>query len=143
VSYSILIIDDEKNVRVALGNLLKDYGYKIFLAERLVEAEKILLTEEISLIMLDLFLNQEDGLKWLKKMSSMKKYYPTTIIISGNVNPETLEKGMEIGVVGVLKKPFASEEVINIIREALEKRSSKINILSSSGVKRNNEDITL
>ena len=132
VSYSILIIDDEKNVRVTLGNLLKDYGYKIFLAERLVEAEKILLTEEISLIMLDLFLNQEDGLKWLKKMSSMKKYYPTTIIISGNVNPETLEKAMEIGVVGVLKKPFSSEEVINIIREALEKRSSKINILSSS-----------
>lgn len=120
----ILIIDDEKNVRISLKNLLKDYGYQIFLAEKLVEAERILFAEEIELIMLDIILDKEDGLNWLKKMYNRKKYYPT-IVISGNATMEIIEKAKEIGAIGVIEKPFSSEEVINVIRNTLKKVENK------------------
>lgn len=115
---NILIIDDEKNVRISLKNLLKDYGYQIFLAEKLVEAERILFAEKIELIMLDIVLDREDGLNWLKKMYGRKKYYPT-IVISGNANIEIIEKAKEIGAIGVIEKPFSSEKVLNIIKGIL------------------------
>lgn len=114
----ILIIDDEKNVRISLNNLLKDYNYQIFLTEKLIEAERILFTEKIDLIILDIVLNKEDGLNWLKKMYDRKKYYPT-VIISGNANLEMIKKAKEVGAQGILEKPFSSEKVLRIVKEVL------------------------
>ncbi|MDI6786529.1 MAG: response regulator [bacterium] len=115
----ILIIDDEKNVRISLKNLLKDYGYQIFLAEKLVEAERILLAEEINLVILDIVLNKEDGLNWLRKMYGRKKYCPT-IVISGNSNAKIIKEAKEIGAIGILEKPFSGEKVLHMIKSILE-----------------------
>lgn len=118
---SILIIDDEKNVRISLGNLLKDYGYKVFLAEKIIEAERILFAEKIDLVILDVVLNKEDGLDWLKRMNNRKRYYPT-IVISGNANMEILERAKEIGTIGVIEKPFSSQGVLNMVKSALKRK---------------------
>ena len=65
---SILIVDDEENIRETLKDVLEDEGYAVFLAENGKVALRILDTHVVDVILLDLWLPEIGGMDVLKMM---------------------------------------------------------------------------
>ena len=66
VKIKLLIIDDEKDIRDSLKDILIDEGYEIHLATNALEAKKVKLSQTFDLILLDIWMPDIDGLSLLK-----------------------------------------------------------------------------
>ena len=70
IKTKLLIIDDEKDIRDSLKDILIDEGYEVDLAEHALEAKKIKLSKKFDLILLDIWMPDIDGLSLLKEWAS-------------------------------------------------------------------------
>lgn len=114
---TILVIDDEKQIRRLLEITLSANGYKVILSangkEGLVDAA----TQHPSLILLDLGLPDIDGQEILKKLREW--YQKPIIILSVRDSEEEIIKALDNGANDFLAKPFRSGELLARIRVAL------------------------
>jgi DNA-binding NtrC family response regulator len=101
----ILILDDEKQLTEELSGFFQGTDYKSFEANTAEEANKILLNNEIDLLILDVRLPGVNGLDILKEV---KYQYPAmeVIIISAHGDMDTVIKAMRLGAFDYLRKPF-------------------------------------
>jgi two-component system, OmpR family, KDP operon response regulator KdpE len=114
---TILVIDDEKQIRRLLEITLSANGYKVILSangkEGLVDAA----TQHPSLILLDLGLPDLDGQEILKKLREW--YQKPIIILSVRDSEDEIIKALDSGANDFLAKPFRSGELLARIRVAL------------------------
>jgi two-component system KDP operon response regulator KdpE len=114
---TILVIDDEKQIRRLLEITLSASGYKVILSangkEGLVDAA----TQHPSLILLDLGLPDIDGQEILKKLREW--YQKSIIILSVRDSEDEIIKALDNGANDFLAKPFRSGELLARIRVAL------------------------
>ncbi|WP_372950670.1 response regulator, partial [Mariniphaga sp.] len=114
---TILVIDDEKQIRRLLEITLSANGYKVILSangkEGLVDAA----TQHPSLILLDLGLPDIDGQEILKKLREW--YQKPIIILSVRDSEDEIIKALDSGANDFLAKPFRSGELLARIRVAL------------------------
>lgn len=114
---TILVIDDEKQIRRLLEITLSASGYKVILSangkEGLVDAA----TQHPSLILLDLGLPDIDGQEILKKLREW--YQKPIIILSVRDSEDEIIKALDNGANDFLAKPFRSGELLARIRVAL------------------------
>lgn len=75
----ILIVEDEEMLRDLYEEELMDEGYEVFKAENGFEALKIVGSEEIDLIMMDISMPEMDGIQALGKIASREKKIPVII----------------------------------------------------------------
>ena len=80
----LLIVDDEKDIRDSLKDILIDEGYEIYLAANALEAKKIKLSQTIDLILLDIWMPDIDGLSLLKEWASKNEINCPVIMMSGH-----------------------------------------------------------
>ena len=101
----ILIIDDEKQFTEELNGLFVWSDYISYEANTVDEGRKILRTQEIDILILDVRLQGMDGLDLLKEV---KAIYPTTevVVISAHGDMDTVIKAMRLGAFDYLRKPF-------------------------------------
>ena len=76
----ILIVDDEKNMRISLATVMKDEGYETIAAESAEEALKMLKTEPCFLVITDARLGGMSAYEFLKEMSKSKPDLPILMI---------------------------------------------------------------
>lgn len=117
MSDTILIVDDEPEIRTLLRTGLEGEGYKVHEASTGAEAEACLASEPISLLTLDLNLGGEDGLKIARDFRA-KRNTPI-IMISGKGDPVDRIVGLELGADDYIAKPFIMREVLARIRAVL------------------------
>ena len=114
---TILVIDDEKQIRRLLEITLSANGYKVILSangkEGLVDAA----TQHPSLILLDLGLPDMDGQEILKKLREW--FQKPIIILSVRDSEDEIIKALDNGANDFLAKPFRSGELLARIRVAL------------------------
>jgi len=114
---TILIIDDEKQIRRLLEITLSASGYKVIQSvngrDGLIDAA----THRPSLIILDLGLPDTDGQKILKKLREW--YQKPVIILSVRDSEEDIIKALDNGANDYLTKPFRTGELLARIRAAL------------------------
>lgn len=131
-NFSLLIVDDERNLLENLYNFLKDKGFKnIYTAKNLKESRFKLANFKIDLVVLDLMLPDGSGfdlLKEIRKQSDM-----AVIILSALDGIDDRKEGFENKADDYLVKPFFSDELLWRI-DAVLRRSKKI---------KNNEKINL
>jgi two-component system KDP operon response regulator KdpE len=114
---TILIIDDEVQIRRLLEITLSLDGYKVMLASTSKEGISAAATFNPYLILLDLGLPDEDGLQVLKKL---REWYTNPIIILSVRNSEDdIIKALDIGANDYLTKPFRTGELLARIRTAI------------------------
>jgi two-component system nitrogen regulation response regulator NtrX len=115
---TILIIDDEPEIRAVLRDVLEDENYHICLAGDGIEGLNILETELIDLVILDVWLPNMGGIDVLKVI---KEKYPDVevIIISGHANINIAVKAVKIGAFDFLEKPLSLEKIITVVANAL------------------------
>lgn len=117
MSDSILIVDDEPEVRALLRTGLEAEGFTVLEAGNGAEAEAQLAAQQISLLTLDLKLGGEDGLKLARELRA-KRNTPI-IMITGKGDPIDRVVGLELGADDYIAKPFLMREVVARVRAVL------------------------
>lgn len=125
---TILVVDDEINIRETLKDVLEDEGYEVLLAEDGKGALENLDKRPVDVMLLDLWLPEIGGMEVL---SRAKEEYSSTqiIIISGHGTIDTAVKATKIGAFDFIEKPLSLERVLRIVDHAV-----KISGLSSENI---------
>ncbi len=113
---SILIVDDETNIRATLKSVLAREGYQVDDAAS-VAAARTLLREAYDLVLLDVWFPGESGLDLL---ASIRADAPdtTVIMMSGNADVETAVQATRLGAYDFLEKPLSLERLLVMLRNA-------------------------
>lgn len=124
-NFSILIVDDEKNLLENLYNFLKNKGFKkVYTAKNLKESRFKLKNFKIDLIVLDLMLPDGSGFDLLKEVRKTSDI--AVIILSALDGIDDRREGFENRADDYLVKPFFPDELLWRI-DAILRRSKKIN----------------
>jgi two-component system nitrogen regulation response regulator NtrX len=119
VAETILVVDDEKDIRLTLGGLLADEGYHVFFASSGPEALERLEDALPSVVILDLWMaGAEQGFEVLEKLHEDAPQVPV-IIISGHGNVETAVKAVRIGAYDFIEKPILVDKLLLSVQRAL------------------------
>jgi PAS domain S-box-containing protein len=118
---TILIIDDDPNIRKTLCDILKAKGYDASAASNGTEGIEVLKRSPVHMVVIDLGLPDMPGLEVL---SRMKAGYPFTeaIILTGNSSIDVAIEATNRGAFSFLLKPYDMEQLLLCIRRALEKQ---------------------
>ena len=120
----ILIVDDEKDIRELISEILIDEGYSTRLASNSAECLNKVQNCPPSLLILDIWLKDSkmDGIDILKKV---KNDYPNVpvVIISGHGNIEIAVSAIKQGAYDFIEKPFNLEQLLVVVRRAMETAS--------------------
>jgi DNA-binding NtrC family response regulator len=123
----ILVVDDEKNYCVVLGQLLRRQGYTVSTAENAFTALDILAREPISLVLSDLKMPRMDGLALFQQIREDMGDMPF-IIMTAFATVQTALESIKNGVYDYLLKPFDNEKVLVTINQALTLYRSQLQI---------------
>ena len=130
MSLKILIIEDEPDIRKNLEYNLSREGYSVLTAASIREAEQLIYSNNLSLILLDLMLPDGSGLELCKKMKSDPDVQNLPIIIL-TAKDDEVDKvvGFEIGADDYVTKPFSVRELILRIKAVLKRGENKKDIV--------------
>jgi two-component system nitrogen regulation response regulator NtrX len=117
--HTILIVDDESEIRSSLQGVLEDEGYKTLLAESAEEGLSTLVRKPVDVVLLDIWLPGVDGLEALERIVAMEDA-PEVIMISGHGNIETAVRATKLGAFDFLEKPLSIERTLIVLKNALD-----------------------
>ncbi|SIQ78862.1 two-component system, NtrC family, nitrogen regulation response regulator NtrX [Paracoccus thiocyanatus] len=117
----ILIVDDERDIRELVSDILRDEGFSTRLAANSDQAVAQLNTAEPALMILDIWLKDSkmDGIDILKQVKRNNPDVPV-VIISGHGNIEIAVAAIKQGAYDFIEKPFNIDQLLVVIRRAME-----------------------
>jgi two-component system, NtrC family, nitrogen regulation response regulator NtrX len=118
---SILIVDDEQDIRELVGDILRDEGYNVRLAANADECLAAINVEAPSLMILDIWLKDSrmDGIDILKTVKRDNPDIPV-VIISGHGNIEIAVAAIKQGAYDFIEKPFNIDQLMVVVARAME-----------------------
>lgn len=121
MSLDILIVDDEKDIRDLVSDILKDDGYNTRVANDSVTALDAVNERVPAAVVLDIWL-QGSAMDGLGILESIKQQYPNlpVIMISGHGNIETAINSIKLGAYDYIEKPFKEDRLLRLVRRAIE-----------------------
>ncbi|HEV2186055.1 MAG TPA: sigma-54 dependent transcriptional regulator [Stellaceae bacterium] len=121
MAHDILIVDDEADIRMLIGGVLKDEGYATREAANSTETMQELRARQPTLIILDIWLQDSelDGIEILRQLRSEMPSVPV-VMISGHGTIETAVEAIKIGAYDFIEKPFKSDRLLLIVQRAIE-----------------------
>jgi len=122
--HTILVVDDEKDIRTSLSGILEDEGYEVITAASGADGIECARQELPDLILLDIWMPGMDGLETLEKLKSI---FPqvTVIMISGHGTIETAVRATKLGAFDFIEKPLSLEKVLISVANALKLQELK------------------
>jgi two-component system, OmpR family, KDP operon response regulator KdpE len=124
-STSILIIDDEAQIRKLLAITLQSNDYRVYEAATGKEGLKMVASHPPDLVLLDLGLPDENGHEVLKHLREW--FTNPIVIVSVQSGEEDIVKALDNGANDYLIKPFRTGELLARVRSALRKTTSDSN----------------
>jgi DNA-binding NtrC family response regulator len=123
-TYKVLVVDDDPEMCKLLSDVLRGEEFSVLATGESLEASKILKKEEFDVVITDLKMK---GLKGLDLLEEVKKVAPLTpvIIITAFGTIESAIKAMKMGAYDYITKPFQIDELVLIVKKALENRLLK------------------
>ena len=115
----ILIVDDEKNIRLTLSQALETLGMPVQTAGDGEEALQTLQDSDFSLVLLDLKLPGMDGLEVLRRIRVSWPKIPV-IMITAHGSIEYAVEAMKLGAIDFIRKPFSPGEIRALVSQVLE-----------------------
>lgn len=116
----ILVVDDEKNIRITLSQALVSIPAEVETASDGKEALQKVADGVFSLILLDLRMPEMGGMEVLQKLRDDRPEIPVAIITAhGNV--ESAVDAMKLGAIEFIQKPFGPDEIRGLVRKILER----------------------
>ncbi|OYU19904.1 MAG: sigma-54-dependent Fis family transcriptional regulator [Rhodobacteraceae bacterium PARR1] len=118
---SILIVDDERDIRELIADILKDEGYQVRLAGNSDDCMAEINAEPPALMILDIWLKDSrmDGIDILKSVKRDNPDVPV-VIISGHGNIEIAVAAIKQGAYDFIEKPFNIDQLMVVVSRAME-----------------------
>ena len=117
----ILVVDDEKDIRDLISQILFEEGHTVKLAHNSMSAMDYINNKEPDLIILDIWLkdSEMDGIEILKSVKQNNPLCPV-VVISGHGNIEIAVAAVKQGAYDFIEKPFNTDQLLQVINRALE-----------------------
>jgi two-component system nitrogen regulation response regulator NtrX len=134
MSFDVLIVDDEADIRDLIADTLKDEGFSPRKAKNSGEALEAIHTRVPDAVVLDIWLKDSE-LDGLGILETAKRKYPDVpvIMISGHGNIETAITAIKLGAYDYIEKPFKTDKLLHLVKRAIE----------TSRLKRENSELKL
>ena len=117
---AILVVDDEPVVGDALKLVLESNGYEVVWVNNGRAGIIAANNSCFALGIIDLFLSDISGLQVIKSIKAKQPEFPV-ILMTANDTPKAFAAARWLGVIGILKKPFRPDDILELITAALQK----------------------
>lgn len=121
---SILVVDDEPDIRNLVQEILVDEGYKVSVAENTKVARKHASSAQPDLVLLDIWMPGEDGISLLKDWQSTGSLQCPVVMMSGHGTVETAVEATRLGAYDFIEKPLTMAKLLVSVKRALESAES-------------------
>ena len=123
---TILVVDDEEDIRELLELNLVQEGYKVLSCETGEQALEIAGSKLPNLIILDLMLPGIDGLEVCKKLkSTLKTEHIPIVMLTAKGEEADIVTGLELGADDYITKPFSGKVLVARVRRILRKQVTR------------------
>ena len=116
----MLVVDDEKNMRLSLKTVLADERYGVRTVESAEEALELLAREEFFMVITDARLGGMSGYEFLSKARARWPDMPM-LMITAYATPKLAVEAIQAGAIDYLAKPFAPEELLHAVARCAER----------------------
>jgi len=117
----ILLIDDERSIRISLREILEYENYEVLEAQDGIEGLQKIKEEEFDLVLCDVKMPKMDGIEVLEQAKNLEKC-PQFIMISAHGSIETAVEATKKGAFDFIPKPPDLNRLLLTVRNALEKK---------------------
>jgi PAS domain S-box-containing protein len=114
----ILFVDDDPAVAQFSTRVLSDAGYDVVIAEQGKQAMSIVEAQTIDLVIMDLFMPEQEGLETIAALHKLKPSLPI-IAISGMSSGVYLNIALTFGARATIEKPYSVAMLLSVVRQAL------------------------
>ena len=133
--YNILIVEDEKDIAIAIEAYLNNQGYKTFIANNGLEGLEVLEKEEIHLAIVDVMMPKMNGITFVMKLR--EKFDFPVIMLSAKSEEVDKIMGLNIGADDYVTKPFRPLELLARVNSHLRRYSRFLNMVNKEEVNEN------
>jgi DNA-binding NtrC family response regulator len=128
----ILVVDDDAIVIKSCKRILEAEGFEVLTVPSADEALEIIRKYDFDLLLLDVKMPKHDGMFLMREI---KKDLPDApiIVMSGYPTPETIADVLKLGATQFIPKPFKPDELVKLIRQVIQKVSSKKSFPTGAG----------
>lgn len=119
---SILLVDDEEKILKALGRALRDAGHAVIESTNPRNAQKLLAERPFDVLIVDNVMPQLSGLDLIREYvgSTPEHERPQILMMTAHATVESALEAMKLGALDYLQKPFEIDELLVVVRRALE-----------------------
>ncbi|MEM9423116.1 MAG: response regulator, partial [Pseudomonadota bacterium] len=121
-SATLLVVDDEVDIREPLREHLQDTGFRVFDAENGQAALDVISRETIDLVILDIMMPGMSGLDVCRHLNEIKG--PPVILLTALTDDVDKIVGLELGADDYVSKPFNPRELVARVRSVLRRTAS-------------------
>ena len=119
---TVLVVDDEGEIRTSLRGVLSDEGLRVLEAADGRHALNLVRSERPELVLLDVWMPEVDGIELLRSLQE-EPDRPQVIMISGHGNIESAVQATKLGAFDFIEKPFSIDALLQVVNRALEHRA--------------------
>lgn len=116
----ILVVDDEPDIRNLVKEILEDEGFEVSVAESGETARHARRMRRPDLILLDIWMEDVDGITLLREWSESGALPCPVIIMSGHATVETAVEATRLGAYDFIEKPISLAKLLLIVNRAME-----------------------
>ena len=119
---TILLVDDEVKIRLALGAALRDEGYDVAEAANGLEARRRLGLQPFDVLVIDNLMPDMTGLDVIREVSASvpEGDRPQILMMTAYATMDSAIEAMKLGAFDYLQKPFEVDELLVVVRRVLE-----------------------
>ena len=119
---SILLVDDEEKILKALGRALREAGHEVVETTRARDAKRLLSERTFDLFIVDNVMPEASGLDLIREIvaSTPENERPQILMMTAHATVESAIEAMKLGALDYLQKPFEIDELLVVVRRALD-----------------------
>ncbi len=117
---SLLITDDDPGFRETLSVVFEPTGFRTLMASDGEEALKIVRSETVHVVLLDMHMPKLTGLETLRMLKEFRAMLPC-ILLSAQLDERTIEQALRAHAYSVLSKTVTVGQITNAVRQALQR----------------------
>ena len=122
----LLVVDDEKNLRLIVQKELSRQGHEVETAGDGETAWQLLEAEDFDVLLCDINMPRLDGMALLRRLREKSQNPPEVIMLTGQGTVETAIEAMKLGAYDYLTKPYRITELAALVTQSAEKQQLKI-----------------
>jgi len=119
---SILLVDDEEKILKTLGRALRDAGHDVMETTSPRQAQRLLAERTFDLFVVDNVMPELGGLDLIREFvgATPEGERPQILMMTAHATVESAIEAMKLGALDYLQKPFEIDELLVVVRRALE-----------------------